>query len=391
MIRVFRYYISETISKSVANSQLFNWGDVLSENGLKSEFVIYYRSKEEVNKMTEDTTQPVLKIRVVKFFPLRNLIHFVSLLLLYFRARIKYNRIIFQSRAPGVSPSLALIRLLPGARVITDIRGFEIEQYAVNTKSGRLKLFNFDMYAKLSLYFADKIFCVSTPLVQLLSDRYQISNKGLFSVFGGVADENQFYHNNTLRVQMRREFGVENKILLLYSGMLNMPWQQPEKYFDFFRSLLKMRSDLLLVMLTPNVEIANDLKMKYNIEETAILIRESSYTDLVTYYNMADFGLLFRKDETVNRVASPTKFSEYALCGLPVIISDNIGDYSNYILKTGYGYVIRKNDSIESESDLIIQFINDKYSDRSKIASISKELFSKQSQISKLLSIYNSI
>jgi len=144
-------------------------------------------------------------------------------------------------------------------------------------------------------------------------------------------------------------------------------------------------------MLTPNVSQANELKFKYKIDDSSILIKESSYSDLVNYYNMADYGLLFRKDETVNNVAAPTKFSEYALCGLPVIISDNIGDYSDYISKSGNGYVIRNTELIENESDNLSRYISHSVFDRSKMANSSKQLFSKQSQVNRLLAIYKSL
>jgi len=37
-------------------------------------------------------------------------------------------------------------------------------------------------------------------------------------------------------------------------------------------------------------------------------------------------AILLRKSNTVNKVASPKKFSEYINCNLPVFISHNIGD-----------------------------------------------------------------
>jgi glycosyltransferase involved in cell wall biosynthesis len=106
---------------------------------------------------------------------------------------------------------------------------------------------------------------------------------------------------------------------------------------------------------------------------------------------MADFGMLFRKDEIVNRVASPTKFSEYALCGLPVLISDNIGDFSNFIKETGFGYVISNNEHIEDECDTIAQYIADFKIERPNIAAFSKNKYSKQAQANRLLKIYQEI
>ena len=54
----------------------------------------------------------------------------------------------------------------------------------------------------------------------------------------------------------------------------------------------------------------------------------------------ADVAMLIRKDKTVNRVASPTKFGEYLLCGLPVIISPNVGESSSIIEEHRLGIVL---------------------------------------------------
>lgn len=391
MDKILRYYISEIVSKSVANSQMFNWGEVLASKGIKTEFVIFSRSKEKVGQMTKDTKQPIIIIPIIKFFLIRNMVHFFTFIFLYVKARIKYQKVIFQTRTQSVAPSLAILRFLPGLKVISDIRGFELEHYDLHSYRSRLKLLSFDVYTWMALHTADKIFCVSNPLVSILSERYKIMNKEIFAVFGGVADENYFYYNNALRDQLKTLYSVENKILLLYSGMLNKSWQMPEKYFDFFSALQQQQSNLILVLITPNTEIANKLKEKYNIADKSIIIKESTYADLASYYNMADFGLLFRKNEIVNRVASPTKFSEYTLCGLPVIISSNIGDFSGDIKKSGFGYVIKNTDLIIEETKDINQFISQFKTERLTIATESKKIYSKQSQLNRLLDIYLSV
>ena len=392
MDKVLRYYISEIVSKSVANSQMFNWGEVLARKGLRTTFVVFYRSKEDVFNMTKDTTQPLVKVRVFKFFLIRNLIHFSTFIYLYIKASIRSRKIIFQTRTPSAAPALAIIRFLPNVKVITEVRGIELEQYDLKSISSRLKLLSFDVHTWLALHATDMIFCVSNPLKQLLSERYNLKVKKPFAVLGGFADEHDFFFDISLRNELRKENGLVNKTVLIYSGMLNKPWQLPEEYFKFFKKLMQKRLDLFLVLLTPNIEIAEKLKIQYDINNESIIIKESKYSNLVAFYNMADFGLLFRKNETVNRVASPTKFSEYALCGLPVIISDNIGDYSDAVKSTGFGYVMEEIDFNDQEIENVSQFIS-QYNDseRHKDANVNKTTYSKQSQINRILEIYNDL
>jgi glycosyltransferase involved in cell wall biosynthesis len=42
-------------------------------------------------------------------------------------------------------------------------------------------------------------------------------------------------------------------------------------------------------------------------------------------------------------VASPTKFAEYLACGLPVITTEYVGDFSLYVKEHNLGYVIDLN------------------------------------------------
>jgi hypothetical protein len=54
-----------------------------------------------------------------------------------------------------------------------------------------------------------------------------------------------------------------------------------------------------------------------------------------------DAGLLVREDTVTNRVASPTKFGEYLSAGLPVIISEGLGDFSALVEEEDLGWVSR--------------------------------------------------
>ncbi len=53
-----------------------------------------------------------------------------------------------------------------------------------------------------------------------------------------------------------------------------------------------------------------------------------------------DHGLLVREPTVTNSVASPTKFAEYLCCGLPVIISDHLGDFTALVESERLGIVV---------------------------------------------------
>ena len=57
----------------------------------------------------------------------------------------------------------------------------------------------------------------------------------------------------------------------------------------------------------------------------------------------ADYGFLLRKDDPVNKVSSPTKFAEYISAGLNIIMTDCIGDFSDYAFINQMGIVLPSN------------------------------------------------
>jgi len=86
----------------------------------------------------------------------------------------------------------------------------------------------------------------------------------------------------------------------------------------------------------------------------------------------ADVGMLVRKDTVTNQVAAPTKFAEYLACGLKVIISENLGDYSDFVRSYGCGAVV-------SESGVDVEELTRKLSTHSDSAALCRRYFSKES------------
>ena len=72
----------------------------------------------------------------------------------------------------------------------------------------------------------------------------------------------------------------------------------------------------------------------------------TDYHNVPKYLSAADFGVIFRDDNLVNRVACPVKFVEYVACGLPVIANHSVKLISDYLNSTGFGVVIQRVDEI---------------------------------------------
>jgi hypothetical protein len=98
-----------------------------------------------------------------------------------------------------------------------------------------------------------------------------------------------------------------------------------------------------------------------------VICKKVNHNKVPEYLIAADYGLLIREESITNKVASPVKFAEYLACGLKVIISENLGDYSEFIEKYNCG-VLFKNYLKETKVNKINQrelannyFIKSKY------------------------------
>jgi hypothetical protein len=62
---------------------------------------------------------------------------------------------------------------------------------------------------------------------------------------------------------------------------------------------------------------------------------------------IADYGILIREQSVTNQVASPVKFAEYLACGLQVLISEGIGDFTDFVKQQNCGKIFNENIKIE--------------------------------------------
>lgn len=67
---------------------------------------------------------------------------------------------------------------------------------------------------------------------------------------------------------------------------------------------------------------------------------EARHDEVPLYLQEAHAGLLLRREDPVNQVASPTKFGEYLAAGLPVLLTEGIGDFSALVEDEGLGMIV---------------------------------------------------
>jgi hypothetical protein len=134
----------------------------------------------------------------------------------------------------------------------------------------------------------------------------------------------------------------QNYTITVFAGG-NGKWQQIDKICEFASKSIEKQESSVFLFLCPLNENIQELKDKFPARVFNTLVSP----DLVhTILSKCDYGIILREQNTTNKVASPVKVAEYLFAGLKVIISPDIGDYSNLISRNNLGIVWTPDDKI---------------------------------------------
>lgn len=117
----------------------------------------------------------------------------------------------------------------------------------------------------------------------------------------------------------------KNDILFIYSGS-SAGWQSFALVDEMMCHYLE-KPNVKLIVLSDHFDPSFKVMQQFKEKVTVQFVEPAKVKD---YLYMADFGILYREQSITNKVASPVKFAEYLNCGLKVMISKNLGDYSDF-------------------------------------------------------------
>ncbi len=142
-----------------------------------------------------------------------------------------------------------------------------------------------------------------------------------------------------LAVRHKLDFSAEDTIGI-YVGKFGDIYYD-EEAFDWFSQCHKFLPQFKLIILTGQDKqkiTARLIKDGFNHQE--FFIDKVPHNEVPAYLNAADFAFCLHKPHKYSHAYSPIKNGEYWACGLPIIISENIGDDSAIIKETRSGIVV---------------------------------------------------
>lgn len=131
----------------------------------------------------------------------------------------------------------------------------------------------------------------------------------------------------------------EEDIVLIYSGSFRSQ-QAPEAMDAFLVKVMESNPQVKVLFLTESSLSKLEVMRRFPTRVTKDYVRTNKLAKVLA---TADYGLLIRDQSVANQVASPSKFGEYLTCGLPVILSQNLGDFEAFVKEHDCGLVVDPN------------------------------------------------
>ena len=228
---------------------------------------------------------------------------------------------------------------------------------------------------RLAARHANAAIFVSAPLqaqyvTKLRPDTPQI-------IAPNCADKELFFYSPELRKQVRADFGIApNELLFVYSGTVKH-YQNIEAMLQWYAAHARTLQKSRMLMATPTPDAVRKLARAASLSEHVIAL-SARHEDVNRYMNAADAALMLRDSVAANHVASPTKFAEYCLAGLPVIMTAAVKDA--YALAQRLGNYIDKDDP---EAIRLIASTN-----RETVASAAREILGRRAQSEAIYQLY---
>lgn len=139
-----------------------------------------------------------------------------------------------------------------------------------------------------------------------------------------TGDESLFYFDPALRARVRGQLGYgDGDIVFVYSGSLG-PYQGFDLLADWFARIRRSIPSARLLVVTPAPAAAR--AGLTGIEETRLHVTSARFSDVNGYLNAADYGFMLRPVSRTNEAAFPTKFAEYGLAGLRIVVGPSVPD-----------------------------------------------------------------
>ncbi len=196
-------------------------------------------------------------------------------------------------------------------KVLFDNRGVPIEEDISSNLFSIIKKFIHIKYLKYASKHCDIFSFVTNNLRVFMINNYHFSANKAYIIVPTCVNKKEIYKkNNNI-----------SRIRYIYVGGVQY-WQNIEEVIKLFKLIRNINKKADFTLLVNNVNKVKNICLKYKIDAN---IRNVKHKEVFKYLSKSQVGILLRDNSIINKVAAPTKFSEYIASRLKVIYSGDIG------------------------------------------------------------------
>ncbi len=235
--------------------------------------------------------------------------------------------------------AVLLKKLGSKVRIITDVHGCVSAEYKYESESYEEKWVHWlEEIEKRVIHESDEVIFVSDRMKDYYQNLYH-------NIFQNTHLINCACNSNPMvplpmRENKRKELNLEDKIVFVYLGSFRK-YQMAEETVNLFIEIKKQIESAHFLILTSHQKQFMQALSLAGVKDIDYTITSVRQEEVPNFLCAADFGFLLRENSIVNMVASPTKYAEYLMSGVPVIITNNIGDYSDFTTLNDTGFVLQ--------------------------------------------------
>jgi glycosyltransferase involved in cell wall biosynthesis len=278
--------------------------------------------------------------------------------------------------------ALALKRKF-GIKMIFDVRGLMAEEYldAGHWQPGSIAARSTKTMEGRVLRATDGIVTLTDALWTEMQQWPDLRGRNVtHETIPCCIDQENFRFDAAARTARRAELGVNNRLVLVYSGSIG-GWYMTEEMAGFFATLRKKPPDAFFLWLTTgDREIVDRAMMKEGIAATDYQVVCAASREVPSYLSAADLGIAFYRPGTSRLGTSPVKVSEYLSCGLPIVINQGIGDSDLLVTREHVGAIVRELNpkGYSAAVDDVTEFLNEAEATRRRARAVAETWFNLQ-------------
>jgi glycosyltransferase involved in cell wall biosynthesis len=249
--------------------------------------------------------------------------------------------------ARGYVPSaIALgVKRRTGIPFLFDIRGLQAEEYADagHWDPNGLKFRLTKWVEQRALAAADGIVTLTEAIRPILRQFPGVASRPSlppWAVIPSCVDLDRFRFDAANRDRVRRELGLGERPVLVYSGSVGT-WYLVDEMIAFYQVARERWPGLFFLAIVNRApeEFAAALRAK-GVADGDFRVTWARHDEVAAYLSAADAGIAFIRPCLSKLSSSPTKYAEYLACGLPLVANAGVGDVDVLLGPDGPGALV---------------------------------------------------